>query len=1113
MTAVEVRLLGRLTIEVDGTRADESRLGDLGRKALAYLVLERRRPIPRDELAEVLWGEGLPATWSAALRGVISRLRSTLSDAGLAGPDVLRSHVGCYQLQLPTDAVVDVERVEAALASARSHIAIAPDRALRTAAEAVEMAGRQFLPGASGEWVERQQAALAGVRLRALELLTEAASVAGDAGTAVAAAEQAIALAPLRESAHQGLMTAHACAGNRAAALRAYEDCRRVLADELGVDPSPHTYELYVRLLRDEPLTVVGPAPVSTNLPPERTSFVGRDGEIDQLRQLLASERLVTLTGPGGVGKSRLALRVASSLLDQFPGGAWLVELAGLSDPALVPQQVLSLLGLPEAPPSAATEVLVRHLADRSILVVLDNCEHLVDACAAFADSVLRTSAPVTILATSREPLGVPGETTWHVPPLAAPLPGDEADFDVLLCNDAARLFVERACAVVPGLDLRSAAADIARICARLEGIPLAIELAAARIRVLSPGQIASRLDDHLRLLVGGPRVGPGRHQTLRAAIDWSFEALSSEQRTLFARLSVFAGGCVLEAAQAVCGEQSPDGVVDLLAVLVDKSLLTLDRQGPRQRYRMLETLRQYAAERLAEAGDATATRGHHLTWAVDLAETSEGKLHGEEQASWLHVLDAEHDNLRAALEWAAEEGRIEDGLRLAAGLVRFWEIRGYLGQGRARLETFASAASGSATMRAKALNAAAVLAQRQGDIAGARRSYQESLVVQRARGDRLGEATALHGLANLAVSEGDLVTGSSLFQENLSIARELGATRMEAASLMNLGVVAHAAFMRGQGDPTRAGDEAHRFYRQSLAAYEALGDRYGEALALENLATLTRLHFRDPDAARRLHEQSLAIRRELGDRLGIADSARYIALLAMGTGEFGTARQLHEERLAIERELDNTAHVAEALTDLGEIALFEARLAEAERYLEEALAIYEAFDDRQSLLRVLAHVGELARRQGEYARSRSVLDRCLALAHELDSRNSKAWTLTQLARLSRAEGDPAGALARAAEALAIAEEHQLSGVEAVVLDVAGSVAADRGDFDTALRLSAAAEALRSSFLRPLEVEDSVDHGVALRLLGAAGYDRARSEGAVMTAAERRQLVRRVHVG
>lgn len=952
MTAVKVGLLGRLVIDVDGKQADDARLGDLGRKAFAYLVLERERPVPRDELADVLWGEDLPATWTAALRGALSRVRSNLADAGLVDPDVLRSSGGCYQIQLPADAVVDVEQVEQALQSAQQVLAVDPRQARQAAAEAAALAARQFLPGAGGEWVERRQAALAAVHVRALEVLAEAASADGDCGAAVAAAEAAIALSPLRESAHALLMAAHARAGNRAAALRAYETLRRVLADELGVSPSPETYDLYVRLLRDEPLVGAERPTVGTNLPPERTSFVGRECEIDELRRLLASTRLVTLTGPGGVGKSRLALRVARSLAEDHPDGVWLVELAGVADPGLVPQQVLSVLGVPEAVAGSAADAVALQLGDRSVLLVVDNCEHVVGACAELADAILRRSTRARVLATSREPLGVPGETTWLVAPLPAP--------------DASCLFVDRARAAAPGLDVGAVAADVATICARLDGIPLAVELAAARTKVLSPAQIADRLGDHLGLLVGGPRAAPGRHQTLRAAIDWSFEALPTEERALFAGLSVFAGGCGLDAAQAVCEEiTGGDDVLDALAGLVDKSLVAIDRHGDRPRYRMLETLRQYAAERLAGAGATAAARVRHLAWAIELAETGEAKLQGDEQAQWLGVLDEEHDNLRAALDWAAESARVDDGLRLAAALVRFWEIRGYLRQGRARLEAFASEAGGPPALRAKALNAAAVLAQRQGDLAGARRSYQECLVVQRARDDRIGIATALHGLANLAVNDGDLVTARALFEENLAVARDLNAARMEAASLMNLGVVAHAAFMRGHRDVADAGPDAHRFYRESLAAYEALGDGYGQALALENLGTLTRLHPGDWDAARQLHEQSMAIRRSLGDRLGIADSARYIAALAIRTGEVGTARQLHEERLAIERELDNAAHVAEALSDLGEIALSEGRLTDAGAYLEEARAIYEAFHDQQSLVRVLTGLGELARRQG----------------------------------------------------------------------------------------------------------------------------------------------------
>lgn len=360
VTAVEVRLLGRLVVDVDGKRADDARLGDLGRKAFAYLVLERRRPVPRDELADVLWGETLPATWTAALRGVVSRMRSVLAGAGLAGPDVVVSRAGCYQLQLPIDAVVDIERIHAAVGSAPQDLTEAPDLARQAAAEAADLAGRQFLPGAGGAWVERRQAELAALRVRALELLSQAAQACG----AVVAAEQAIALAPLRESAHQALMAAHAGAGNRAAALRTYEACRRVLVEELGVSPSPETYELYVRLLRDEPPAPAGPPTAVTNLPPERTSFVGRGGQIDELRRLLGSTRLVTLTGPDGVGKSRLALRVAESLVEDHPEGVWLVELAGLADPALVSQQALSVLGVPDAP--TARDTLARRLGERS---------------------------------------------------------------------------------------------------------------------------------------------------------------------------------------------------------------------------------------------------------------------------------------------------------------------------------------------------------------------------------------------------------------------------------------------------------------------------------------------------------------------------------------------------------------------------------------------------------------------------------------------------------------------------------------------------------------------------------------------------------------------------
>ncbi|HVM01026.1 MAG TPA: BTAD domain-containing putative transcriptional regulator, partial [Acidimicrobiales bacterium] len=411
LVAVTINLLGRLAVDVGGTAADVGRLGELGRLALAYLVLERRRPVPRDELADALWGEHVPATWESSLRGVLSRLRSTLAAAGLP-PQALAGHAGCYQLRLPEDTEVDVEAVAAGVEDAgRGDLAVAPAQARAAAARATRLAALPLLPGTGAEWVERRRRELAALQVRALELLAASASACGDHAAAVAAAEEAVALAPLSEPAHQRLLAAHAGAGDRAAALRAYERCRQTLAEELGVGPSPETESLYLALLNDEPAARAGHA--GGNLPPDRTSFVGRDADAAALAALMATTRLLTLTGPGGVGKSRLALCLAR----HHPGEAWLVELAGLRGPdaepaagaghRLVAQQLVAVLGVPEVRGVAAPESLARFLADRDLLLVLDNCEHLAAACAELADRLLSDAPGLRILATSREPLGV----------------------------------------------------------------------------------------------------------------------------------------------------------------------------------------------------------------------------------------------------------------------------------------------------------------------------------------------------------------------------------------------------------------------------------------------------------------------------------------------------------------------------------------------------------------------------------------------------------------------------------------------------------------------------------------------------------------------------------
>ncbi|HEV3504394.1 MAG TPA: BTAD domain-containing putative transcriptional regulator, partial [Actinomycetes bacterium] len=539
---LRISLAGRVAMEVDSTSLDAGWLGRLGRIALAYLVSERHRPVTRDELAEALWGDDLPRSWETSLRGIAQRLRALLSAAGLVPAEALSSAYGTWQLQLPPGTEVDVESAAADLA--RAEQALAEGRAEDArghATRAAAVANRGFLAEATGAWVEHRQAELREMHLRALELEADGATAGGDWAAAIRAAEEAVALEPFRESAHLRLMQAHAGTGNRGEALRAYERCRRLLAEQLGVNPSPSTEAAYLALLGDEPPEPARPepAPPPTNLPLQLTRLVGRDEELVAVEKALSGTRLLTLTGTGGVGKTRLAVAAAADLAGEFADGAFLVELAPLADPDLVPQQVLTGLGLREETGQSPTATLAAHLRSRHLLLVLDNCEHLVGPAASLAEGLLRTCPRLTVLATSREPLGVPGEATWRVPSLS---PGG-----------AMALFAERAQAVRPDFAVTDEnAAAVAQLCQRLDNIPLAIELAAARTTALSVEEIAARLDDRFRLLSGGARTAVPRQQTLQASVDWSYALLTEPEKMLLRRLAVFAGGFTLEAAEAV---------------------------------------------------------------------------------------------------------------------------------------------------------------------------------------------------------------------------------------------------------------------------------------------------------------------------------------------------------------------------------------------------------------------------------------------------------------------------------------------------------------------------------------------------------------------------------
>ena len=581
------------------------------------------------------------------------------------------------------------------------------------------------------------------------------------------------------------------------------------------------------------------------NLPQQMTSFIGRDREANELARAIAQSRLVTVVGTGGIGKTRLSVQVAANLVDDFPDGVWLVELAALSDARLVPQAVASVLGVTESTARSLAEALASYVRERRLLIILDNCEHLIDACARLARQLLEAGAQLRILATSREPLHVGGETLYALPALALPSIAQRPTPAALLQSDAARLFIDRAAAVYPSFAPSAAnATAIATICRRVDGIPLALELAAARVRAMPVDTIASRLDDRFRLLTGGDRTGLPRQRTLRALIDWSHELLTEAEAALFRRLAVFAGSFTLDAAEAI-GEGDPvaaNDVVDTLTQLVEKSLV--DREAAGDHYRLLETVRQYAFEKLDAAGETRARRTRHLEFYLAFAERARPEIVGPDQAQWLARLDAERENLLAAHAWSCEADLAsEHGLRLVSALRRYWIFRGlprlgyritrealacasaqrsnalrcdalldagqlgsYMGRYDEALDDLeqclALARSLNDSVRISAVMQPLALAKLgRGDVAAARQHLQEGLELAERIGTPREIAGALNALAQTARSEGDLATADPLYARVLAIGRSTGNADILAVSLLNLAMVAIA---RGSNDRAR---------------------------------------------------------------------------------------------------------------------------------------------------------------------------------------------------------------------------------------------------------------------------------------------------------------------
>jgi predicted ATPase/DNA-binding CsgD family transcriptional regulator/DNA-binding XRE family transcriptional regulator len=680
------------------------------------------------------------------------------------------------------------------------------------------------------------------------------------------------------------------------------------------------------------------------NLPRQLTSFVGRDRELAELRALLQTTPLLTLVGPGGVGKTRLALRLAEEVAATYEDGVWLVDLAPLSDPLLVPEAVAAAVGAWSRSGRLSPAALGAELGDRAVLLILDNGEHLVQACAELAEALLRTCPRLQILATSREPLGIGGELAWRVPSLALPDPRALPSAETLLEVGAIRLFAERARAARPSFGLTATnAAAVARICCTLDGIPLALELAAARIATVSPQQLAARLDDRFRLLTGGSRTAPPRQQTLRAMFDWSYGLLSDAERVLLERVAVFAGGWSLEAAETVCagGPIAAQAVLDLLGRLVARSLVVVVSEADDPvRYRLLETVRQYAWERLVERGEDAWLRQRHCRYFLALAEEAHPHLPGgPHQTSWMERLEVERDNMRAAMRWCQEAGAVEDGLRLGGALWWFWFLRNSLADDAANwyeaIMRLGRSGARSA-VRARALDGAGALASQFGELALARELHDESAGIWRERGDQEQLAASLNVQGWAALQRGDWKTARGLLEEALAAARSQGDVVQEAIILNNLG--------RALGEQGEDAAARHH-HRLALVLFRDLSDRRGVALSLGWLSHWG-LVGEDRQAAVSLGEEAVGLMRALAMQRNLGWTCIDLGVL-QAAGDPGGARALLHEGLALAREYDKPRLLAWALDACAGVAVSAGRMERALRLGGKAAALRGAGQHR----------------------------------------------------------------------------------------------------------------------------------------------------------------------
>lgn len=841
-------ILGQLEVRLDEARVEVG--GGKQRALLALLLTRVDEVLPVDAILDRLWGDHPPATAKTALQGYVSGLRKAIP----SGSDRLQTVSGGYVLRLVGDEL-DARRFEELAESARGEIDRDPERAASLLREALGLwRGPALADFAYDAFAQAEMARLEEARLAATEDLHDAELACGRHADIVGRLEAEVAAHPLRERLRGQLILALYRSGRQAEALEAYQATRDVLVEELGIDPSPALQRLEKAILVQDP-SLEAPAPTGEaariDLPARVTSFVGRETELGELTALMREgARMVTLTGPGGTGKTRLAVEAAYALADDFSDGVQWVPLETLRDPGLVLETVSQALGLQGD--------LAEQIGSKRLLLVLDNLEQVI-ACAPNLARLLTSCPGLTLLATSREPLHVGGEQEYPVPTLSA--------------DDGTALFVARARLVQPSFQPTEA---VDAICRRLDDLPLALELAAARTKLLSPEQLLERLSSRLDLLKGGRDADP-RRQTLRATIEWSFDLLTDDEQRLFARLSAFIGGCTLESA-----DQVADADLDTVQSLLDKSFLKRRDDLGEPRFWMLETIREYGLERLvADEPGAATVRERHAGYFLDLAEKAREPLRGPDQTRWLDRLEAERPNVRAALVHYIASGDVERAIRLAGAYGNFWYRRSLYGEGRQWLEGTLALGGEPSPARARAWLGLGNCCAEQGDLDAAQTAYEAALRDAREVGDDTSRASSLNNLGGNDWARGDWPAAAERFTEALEL---VDASSGDAAMyLSNLGSV---ALMQGDVGLARS-----RF-EESLALRRALGDDGGIAASLFNLG-LALFELGESDGARGCFLDCLDLVERLGDPLGFSELADASALVAGAGGDAGRAARL----------------------------------------------------------------------------------------------------------------------------------------------------------------------------------------------------------------------------